>query len=245
MKKISLLILFVILFASCNPSDCLESTGDIIQQEKNVSLFNRIKVGNEVSLILKHGNTQKVIIEAGENLIDEISVEIIGDQLILIDENSCNYTRDYTTTKIYVTSPNITELRSDTARLIKSDGVLNYTDLTIYSENFHEDALNIGNFDLNLNTQNLKIVSNGDSIFTMKGNTDQLTVVFASGSCRFNGKNLIANEVIISQKSTNDILLHPTQSLTGNIYANGDVISFNHPNIVAITEHYTGKLIFN
>ncbi len=243
MKNLSFLLLLLSL-SCCNPKDCLESTGTIIQEEINLAPFDKINIGNEVTLILKQGLEQKVILETGKNLLNGVKVEVINDKLFMTDDNSCNYIRDYAVTKVYVTSPNIVEIRSNTARKIVSEGILSYPDLLIYSENFHEESLTNGDIDLNVNIQNLKFVSNGSSIFTIQGNTDNLNITFASGSSRFNGKNLVANNITINQKSTNDMLVNPINKLEGNIYSIGDVISYNMPSIVNMNEYYSGKLIF-
>lgn len=244
-KLFIILILSFSFFQSCNVKDCFESTGKIIQQEFEVGNFERIKVGNEVSLILKYGPIQKVIIETGENLMNDVKVEVIGDRLEVEDQNTCNITRDYAVTKLIVTSPNITEIRSDTARLIKSDGVLPYDTLKIISEDFNEDALNIGDFDLEINCNTFTIVANGNSLFKIKGNTNHFTCGFYSGTSRLEAQNLLANHVTIVQKSTNDMLVYPIQTIQGTIYNLGDVIAYNTPPNIYVEELYTGSLIFN
>jgi len=243
MKNIFLFILLIGLY-NCDVNDCFESTGKIIQKEIELDLFEKIEVGNEVTLTIKQGTTQKVVIETGENLIDNVTIEVIDGELFIKDESSCNLSRDYAVTKVFITSPNIKIIRSNTARLIKSDGVLNYNNLILISEDFNKDALNIGDFNININSQTLSITSNGSSLFTIKGNVQNLQVGFHSGSTRFIGKELIANNVNIIQKSSNDILINPQNQIKGNIYSIGDVISYNHPPIVEVEEHYSGKLIF-
>ncbi len=244
MKKI--LFLLIAIQFSCNPKDCFKSTGKIIEQEVTLSNFNEIYAGNEISVILKQGATQKVIIKTGENLIDNINVEVIDNELRLSDDNDCNFTRDYAVTKILITSPNITKIRSSTARIIQSDGVLNYPQITLISEdNTQTNALNIGDFDLKITANRINIVANGNSVFKLEGTANRLIVGFYSGSSRFEGENLLANEVQIIQKSTNDILTYPLDKITGEIFSIGNVISFNHPLLVDVQEHYSGQLIFN
>ena len=244
MKKILISILTLIIFG-CNPVDCFESTGDIIQQEINLDSFNRIEVGNEVTLIIKQGNTQKIILETGKNLIENVCIEVIDGKLFMKDESACNLNRDYAVTKVYVTSPNVKEIRSNTARDIISDGILSYTELSLISEDFHKPkALNIGDFNLEINSNYLNIISNGNSIFSLKGTTNNLNIGFHSGSTRFNGKELTTNNVFITQKSTNDILINPLIKIKGTIFSIGDVISYNQPSIIELEELYTGTLIF-
>ena len=241
------IVIIILSFAvvSCNTKDCFESEGAIIQQEITVANFSKIKVGNEITLIIKQGTQQKVVIETGENLINDINVEVIDDKLYMEDNNSCNLTRPYAVTKIIVTSPNITEIRSDTSRKISSDGILEYPSLRLISEDNSEDSLNIGDFDLEISNISLSIVANGSSIFKIKGESTNLSVGFYSGSSRFEGENLIAENVLIIQKSTNDMLVNPQQKIEGTIYNLGDVISYHQPEIIDVTQHYTGQLIFN
>ena len=134
MKKI-LLIFIGILLLSCdseNANDCFQKTGGIISQEIVVADFTKIKVNRDVELVLKEGATQKVVIETGENLLNDVSAVVSGNQLVLTDSNTCNYVRDYNVTKVYVTAPNITEIISSTQFQISSDGVLNYPILDVF-----------------------------------------------------------------------------------------------------------------
>ena len=238
--------LFLVLQVACSPSECFQSAGKTITKEITVENFDKILVGNEISLIIKQGITQKVVVKTGENLIDNISVKVINNQLQLEDNTTCNITRDYALTKVIVTSPNIKQIRSNTARTIKSEGSINFNSLTLISEdNFNSKYLNIGDFQLTVNNTNLTIISNGDSTFNIDGNCTNLNIGFYSGSSRFNGKNLISENVVFTHKSSNDILVHPVNSLEGVIYINGDVISFNQPPIINVEERYTGRLLFN
>lgn len=243
-KKIIYFIL--ILQISCSPKECFQGEGKTVSKEITVPSFNEILVGNEITLTIKQGTEQKVVVKTGENFIDNISVKVIDNQLELEDTTTCNFVRDYAITEVIVTSPNIRRIRSNTARLIKSEGVLNYPELLLISEdNNNPSFLNIGDFNLTVDTTILRIVSNGSSIFKIKGNTDTLKVGFYSGTSRFEGQDLIANNVNVIQKSTNDILIYPLLSLKAYIYTIGDVISFNVPPSITVEEHYTGRLIFN
>lgn len=243
--KNTLLIFLILALFSCNPKDCFESTGSIIQNEIEVENFDKIEVGNEVTLIIKQGNQQKVLIETGENLIHEVDVKVIDGKLFMKDNNSCNLTRDYAVTKVIVTSPNIVEIRSNTSRDIISEGIIEYPNLTLISEDAVENYLIIGDFYITVNNQNVNIVANGNSKFNLNGQTNKLAVGFYAGSSRFEGSELIVNEVKITHKSSNDILVNPQLKIEGTIFSVGDVISYNQPNIVNIIERYTGKLIFN
>lgn len=247
MKKIVYLIGLILCFAcdSESSNDCFQSAGDIVQQEFTVGTFDKILVNRDVELIVKQG-PQSIIVKTGSNLLNDVSVEVVEDRLILTDDNTCNFVRDVGITKVYVTTPNLTQIMCSTQLDISSDGVLGFQDLELISEDFSmPDAFAVGDFRLNVDVENLKIVSNNLSFFYINGTANNLNINLVNGNGRFEGENLIAQDVSIIQRSTNDILVNPQQSLTGSILSTGNVISFNQPLIVDVEETFTGRLIFN
>jgi len=96
----------------------------IVQNKVSLETFNKILVNRNIELIIKTAAEQKGIIETGENLMNDVEAVVVDSKLILTDNNNCNYVRDYGITKVYVTSPNITEIRSSTQYNISSNGVL-------------------------------------------------------------------------------------------------------------------------
>ena len=243
-----MLIFIGILLLSCdkdNANDCFQKTGTIISQEIVVADFTRIKVNRDVELVLKEGPTQKVVIETGENLLNDVSAIVSGNQLILTDNNTCNYVRDYNITKVYVTSPNITEILSSTQFTISSDGVLNYTDINVLSEDYNDPSvIAVGIINLELNSDNVKVVGNNLTTFSISGVAESLIVNFAAGDGVFNGVSLIANEVSVFHRGTNNIIVNPQNVLTGQLVSTGNLISVSQPPVVDVEVLYTGSLIF-
>ena len=247
MKKLVYLIIIVLLFScnSENAGDCFQTAGNIIQQELALDTFDKILVNRDVELIVKEGSTQKVIIETGKNLLNDVEVIVVDSKLILSDNNSCNYVRDYGITKVYVTSPNITEIRSSTQYDVSSDGVLTYPSLTILSEDYSApDSFTVGNFRLDIDAVNFYVVFNNLSNAYITGKTDNLNVTYASGTSRFEGRNLTAQNVYIWNRSSSDMIINPIQKITGIISGTGDVICVNRPPIVEVEAFYKGRLIF-
>lgn len=247
MKKIIYIASFFLIFAcdSENARDCFQETGTIIQEEVTVDIFDKIFVNRDIELIIKEGATQKVIIETGENLINDVEVVVVDRMLTLTDNNLCNYVRDYGITKIYITSANITEIRSSTQYDISSDGVLTYPSLSILSEDFGApDTFTNANFKLQIDNDSFGVVFNNLSNCFISGQTNNLNITFAAGTSRFEGRDLVAQNVIIWNRSSNDMIVNPQQSIKGFISGTGDVISVNTPAIIEVEEVYKGQLIF-
>ena len=246
MKKLT--CIFILFLFACNSedaNDCFQTSGDSIEETIVVSNFNKILVNRDIKLIIKQAPEYAVIVKTGKNLINDVTVEVVDDQLVLTDRNTCNYVRDYGITKIYVEAPNLTEIRTSSQYEITSNGTLNYANLNLFSEDFYEDTeFTVGDFRLTVSTENLDIISNNLSFFYIDGTVDNLFVGFFSGNGRFEGRDLIAQNVDIYHRGSNDMVVNPQQSIIGELKGTGDLILVNAPPVVAIERLYIGQLIF-
>ncbi|WP_276165619.1 head GIN domain-containing protein [Zobellia alginiliquefaciens] len=239
----------IVLFISCNgenASDCFQNTGDTVREEVTVENFTKITVYENVTMILKQGDEQKVELETGSVLRNEVTAEVLDGRLLLRDTNDCNYFRDYGVTKIYVTSPNITEIRSSTGWPITSDGVLAYPQLSLVSESFIDASSETtdGEFDLEVDTETLSVVVNGIAYFKLKGAAVDLNLTIAAGDSRIEAENLIAQNVNLNHRGSNDMFINPQQSIKGVIRGVGDVFCSNRPAEIDVEELYKGRLVF-
>lgn len=247
MKK-TIYILLTILIVACSKedaNDCIQNAGTTIQQDLSVSNFSKILVNRDINLVIKEASEYSVVIETGEYLINDIKAKVVGEQLQLTNNNTCNFVRDYGLTTIYVSAPDITEIRSSTQHSIVSDGTLNYDDLRLFSEDFNGiGTITSGNYRLDVNTNRLRVVANNLSTFHITGEVENLFIRFFSGIGRFEGRNLMAQNVEIYHRGGNDIIVNPQEELIGNLYGTGNLISINRPDVVDVVQHYTGELIF-
>jgi hypothetical protein len=242
-------IIVAIVLLSCNGDnvpDCFQNSGANVQQEFVVETFDKITVYERIELIIKDEPTQKVVVESGEYLMNEVEVNVENGTIILKNNNACNLIRDYGITKVYESSSNLTEIRNSSGLTVSSDGVLNYSNLTLVSEDFNATYVTHtdGDFNLQVNCNRIDITFNNLSRVFISGFVNNLFIGFYSGDARFEGANLVAQNIDIFQRSSNDMIVNPQQSLTGEIRGTGDVISLNRPPIIDIEEFYTGKLIF-
>lgn len=242
-------VFVVLLLVSCNGEsipDCFQNAGEIVRKEIEVSDFSKITVFEKIELVLKEDAAFKIEVETGEFLHDEVQVLVEDGRLILKNENGCNLFRDYRLTKIYVSAPNITEIRSSTGLPISSDGVLAYPNLKLISESFNnpETETTDGKFNLDVMASNIDIVVNGIAYFKLRGEVQNFNVTVAAGDSRIETQELSAQEVIINHRGSNDILVNPQQRISGVIKGTGNVVSYNRPTEIAVDELYKGKLIF-
>lgn len=242
-------ILLMVVFAGCSSDkgwDCIQTAGDIVQKEVSVAPFTKILVWERTKLYIQQGEEQKIVIETGENLMNDVEVSVTAGMLEIHNNNACNLARDYGITKVYVTSPNVSEIRSSTGYPVESIGVLRFPSLMLLSEDQeNEDEYHIdGDFKLDLEVENLNIVANGLSKFYLSGSVENANFGLFAGDCRIYSENLTVQNLIVFHRSTGEMIVNPQQSIRGKIVSLGNVISKNRPPIVEVEERYRGKLIF-
>ncbi|WP_297761044.1 head GIN domain-containing protein [uncultured Muriicola sp.] len=240
---------FALLITGCNGDnvpDCFQNAGDLVREEVSLPNFEKITVFENIELVLSEGLVQEVVIETGEFLRSEVTAEVEGGRLVVRNTNNCNLFREYGITKIFVTSPNINEIRSSTGWPVRSEGTLTFPELQLISESFSntESETTDGSFDLDLATQNLTLVANGIAYFKLRGSTQRFNANIWAGDSRIEAEELIVQEMIINHRGSNDMLVNPQLILRGVIRGTGDVLSFNRPDSVAVEELYRGRLIF-
>lgn len=239
-----LLFIFILSCAKDAAPDCLQASGEMVVREYTLDAFDRIIVHENIELTIKTGSEYLLKVTAGEHLISDVKYNISEGLLSLTDNNQCNWVRSYTPTKIVLTTPTLTEIRSNTQYSISSDGVLIFQNLNLISENFNQDNISSGDFNLQVQNENLRIISNNLSQFFISGHTDTLFVGFYSGITAFFGADLEANHITVYHRSSHDMVVNPQESLSGELRSTGDLISTQRPSFVDVQELYTGNLIF-
>jgi len=246
-KHFRLLVLSFIII-SCNnenAGDCIQTEGDIIEKTITITSFEEIIVNENIELYIVDNNESKIIIEGGKNLITDIDLKVTNNSLEITNNNTCFFTRGFKTIKVYVYASNITTIRNSSNLPVYSIGVLNYPSIHLISENYLSDYLNSGDFNLEVNTTSLSITANGSSNYIISGVSTNLNINFAGENPRFEGEDLITQNATLFARSTNDIIIHTTDEINGNLYSTGDVILVNKPNTVNLNAFYTGQVIID
>jgi len=247
MRKIVVLFVLLLCFASCEkPGDCIKSAGAITSKTYDGLTFHTIVVYKGIALVITQGDTYKVEVQAGESLINDIEVSVTDGVLTIEDQTTCNWVRDYGQTVVYITAPDLTDIYSKTECPISSNGALTYPDLRFVAMDSYDSysGTGTGDFYLQIDNSNLAVESNSVSRFFITGQTQNLNLsIYESGGI-FYGQELLAQQVNLYHRGSNDLYVHPIESIFGNIYNIGNVYSVTHPPTVNVTEHYQGRLFF-
>lgn len=246
-KYISLLM--ILFFTACDKEDapeCFQKPGEIVTREIPVEAFEELIVYGRIKLFVEQGEEHKVIVESGKNLINNITATVEDGRLSLRNSTSCNLFRDYNTTTIFVTVPNLTWLQNAGNNTIESIGTLHFPDIWLRSFNQEKDPeiYTNGDFKLHIISDYIRVTGDNYSNFFLSGEAVYLNAYFANGDGRLEAAGLIAKTVDIQHRGTHKLIVNPQEVLKGEIRSTGDVISVNRPPVVRIETFYTGRLIF-
>jgi hypothetical protein len=150
-------------------------------------------------------------------------------------------------TKVLVMSPDIKQIQNSSGLTVESRGSINYESLTLLAIDPEVDGefQKDGDFDLDsLNVSFLQVGANGVSRFYLKGKATRCSFNAADGDVRIDASQLDTKTVDFFHRSTNKIIVKPTDTLRGIITSLGDVISLSRPNVVEVEERFEGRLIY-
>ncbi|QYJ67147.1 head GIN domain-containing protein [Flavobacterium litorale] len=246
LNRLTIIIIVLQLLMACDSSsapECFRTAGNAVTYDIAVPDFTNIHTSPGIELVITEGRPQRVTVHTGENLTEYIKAEVTDGELLLTNANNCNWTRDYNTTTVYIATPNLEKIYSASQFAVKSNGVLTFPSLTLQSGLFSETAS--GTFELDLAVDNLLIEDDQSTYYELKGTVNNLNIKLYDGDARFEASQLVAQNIEVFQRSTNDIIVNPQQEIRGTIYSTGNVVLKNEPPVVSIEQLYTGRLVYD
>ncbi len=251
MKKLQLFIIIILVslgYVSCDTEDtltCLKTTGTIISQEYDLTAFDSIIVFERVQLIVKDAPEISVRLETGENLLEDFEVFVENHTLNIRNNGACNIVRDYNESKIYVSHPDLKQIRNSSGLPVLGDGVVGWNTLNLISDDlieedfYHKD----GDFQLVLDSENVLVQCNGLSNFFLSGSVTNLDINLLEGDSRLPLQDLTVQNVTIFHRGTNDVIIAPQQSITGELRSTGNLRLTNTPPVLDVQAYFTGQVI--
>lgn len=103
-----LFISSVISLYSCSKlNKCFHSSGKIIKETRIISEFRRLRINSLMDVYWHFDTTNKIVIEAGENLMPFIETEVENNILSITDRNRCNWLRKYKRIQLHIYSKSL------------------------------------------------------------------------------------------------------------------------------------------
>lgn len=217
--------LMAILISSCGLTDdeglfdCVDGDGNIVSQELDLDDFSKIDLKIAGDVYVTQGDSQKVVVEAPQNVIHELDLDVRSERWE-IEFDDC--VKDYEI-KIYITIPEIKELRISGSGMIYGENDFNIGNLVLR-------VSGSGDIDIVANMEDLDAKISGSGKMKLEGEADKLELKI-SGSGDYRAFDLIAEDVDVEVSGSGDCEVTANDELDVEIRGSGDVYYKGEPEV--------------
>ncbi len=201
--------------------NCLRGTGPIVVEELDLSRIDAIDLQLPGKVYLQQGPEQKVEVEGPANVVDYLERRVRGGLWEIGIEDRC--VRNLESLRIYLTVPELIELRISGEGEIVSEGTLETDDLDLVIEGS-------GNIALNLIADDIDAEISGSGNLRLGGEADEITFE-VTGSGDLQAFPLMARKGEVRISGSGDVELYITELLDVQITGSGDVLYKGSPSL--------------
>ena len=192
----------LVLTASCNSSQGIRGSGNVISEPRTVSGFNAVKLNGTGQVVIEENGSESLVITADDNLLPYLTTEVTNNQLILgtKDNANLNPSKDIMY-KIGVKDLNVMELGGSGSMEAKG-----------------------------INTPRLKVMLGGSGTISASGMADEEEITLA-GQGDYRGRDLKSKTATIDIMGSGDVVLNASDKLDANIMGSGSIKYVGDPAI--------------
>lgn len=255
------LLLFISLTA-CNNSistftgndPMVKGNGNVISENRDASdAFSKLTARGSVNVFLKKGDNQKITVEAEDNIMPLVIIEIKNGELIARTEGSISTKKGV---NIHIIYKDLHSITSSGSTDVKVESSLSGKSINLSSS---------GSSDLivdSLESENLEVKSSGSSDILIKQvQTDYLTAGLSgasdvrvagktknlkastSGSSDFNASDLSATTTDLSASGSSEIKVRVSDELTAKASGSSDIYYYGNPKDVSESKSGTASIL--
>ena len=242
MKNLKLFFLGLIaalIVTGCDHNDddngffiCKDGKGATVTRNISLPIITGIDLEIKAQVFISYGETQEVTLKGQKNVLDELQFRV-KNGIARIDFDDC--IDDYSTLKIFITTPKMRHLEIDGSGKIKSENTLVVQDIYLEVDGSGDIDVDLGAAD------NVDVDISGSGKITLQGTADDLDVdITGSGDLR--AFDLLAKIADISITGSGDAEVNVEDDLEVSISGSGDVMYKGNPT-VTVNISGSGELI--
>jgi len=204
-------------------------SGNVISETYDLAGFKSVTIGNGADLIVTQGDEYFVKVEAEDNILEALDIEV-DDRGLKVSTEEFVWIKNTKPIKVYVTMPEVATLTVEGSGSVVSDG-------EIITDKLNLRIFGSGNMEIQTQISDLssRILGSGDMV--LSGTADEYSAVI-EGSGDVNALDLIARDVSSRISGSGDMKLHATELLDVTIEGSGDVI---YKGDAKVTQHISGS----
>ncbi|SFZ94349.1 Putative auto-transporter adhesin, head GIN domain [Flaviramulus basaltis] len=223
-KKRAVLIITLLLFVATSNAQWkkIKGNGNMTTETRTTSNYDGIKCSGSFDYKLVSGTEGKITIEAEENLLEYIIIEVKDNNLIVKTKKGTNLSSS-NKKGIVITIP-----FEDISNVSLSGSGDLWNEDKINSSNFSVSLSGSGDMIIDLNSTSVNAAISGSGDLTVKGNTTNLEAR-VSGSGDFHGFDLQSNNTDVSVAGSGDARVTSNETLKARVAGSGDIVYKGNP----------------
>ncbi len=234
-KFILVLILSLTLF-SCNfdinLNPGVKGNGNVVKEQRHINgSFSTIKATEGLDVYLTQSEEESVIVEADENLLELIVVEVVDDILKIHTKTNIGRSK----------AKKVTVSFKDISSIISTSGSDVYSTNVISAEHLDLKSTSGSDMKLEVETDVLNCKSTSGSDMKLSGKTVKLIAEATSGS-DIKAADLIAESSHVKATSGADITVNTSKELTAKATSGGDIKYYGNPEKVDKSNNVSGSI---
>ena len=234
-KSTIVITLSLFLFMSCASEEDNGVTGEgsVVSIIKPVESFNRLKIEGVFNVYLNQDKTEKVRIEAEQNILDLIKVYNDGKTLFINYDSKLSVSKSETV-DLYITIKDLKELDLEIVGDVKTNNSLDLSKFLLTNNS-------IGNIDFALLSKKFTIINNSVGNVNLFGLVEKFTLDNNSVG-NVDAYPLTAEKVIIENHSVGNIKVNATYSIDIENNGVGNVTYIGNPEKRSIENNALGNV---
>lgn len=196
-KIFPLLMVILLILAAIAPAFAAK-------EERKISQFTKLEVSSAFKVVLTQGNTEKLLIDASEDDMNQIITEVKGNKLI-IRLKSAVFNRQIAGITIYLTFNTLTDIDVSGAVEVKGTNVMSFNDLEI-------EGSGASTITLNLSAKKLSCDLSGASSANLVGQAARFDIDL-SGASKLDAREFTSKESNIDVSGASSAQVNVTEKL--------------------------------
>lgn len=233
-KIIAASVLFLTL-TSCNFAvqwGEVTGNGNVVTEERPITeSFNAVKGSAGLDIYLTQGSESKIVVEADENLLENITTEIHNGTLKIGTEKSIGRSKSK---KVHVTFVTLDEIAASSGSDVIGNSIIRNETLSLSSSSGADLEVDVEADELYAD------VSSGADL-KISGRANRLIAEASSGS-DLKAKDLEVNRCKASASSGADIVVHVLEEMDGRASSGGDIKYYGNPTAVSVNDGTSGSV---
>ncbi len=229
-------ILCIVACSKQQRDDCFTALGDQVNITRQLaSDFDKLLVNDRIHLVILQDSTKagKLQLTAPEGLIKQISSDVNNGKLSLVNDNTCNFVRNYDysiTGVLYINQ--LIEITIESIASIDIPDTIMISDLTLNNSALSDNFLRLKGNSILVESSNSASTYLEGELSILRGNIEEISELEAS--------SLVAEEVILDTHTPFDTYVNASDGIYVKIYNSGNVIYDTEPKEYKIVAERTG-----